>query len=182
MRWDVCGAAVSRGSSVLWADTITCRLTEPSCQLLTMPLSPMVAEAGRAVHLKQSPTFPPFSSSGFTTNMPLTLSLGDGALLEECEQVVDKSRSRSRLPLLQTHLRPTLPILSTDTCVAFGCKWALHWKEKIKRIPSKLPKLSGRAANICDFDSSCGKFEHLSWLIENMSTSISFQSSFSVVR
>ena len=81
-------------------DAITCRLTELPCQLLTMPLSPpMVAEAGRAVHLKQSPTFPPFSSSGFTTNMPLTLTGGDGTLLSECEQVVDRrERETTQLP------------------------------------------------------------------------------------
>ena len=65
--------------------------------------------------------------------MPLTLGRGDGTLLEECEQVVDKSRIP--LPLLQTHLRPTLPILSTDTCIAWGYKWGLDEKRTLKENP-----------------------------------------------
>ena len=90
-------------------DVITCRLTELPCQphreLLTTHHTAR-GEGRKADPLKTISNISAlFILRGFTTNMPLTLTGGDGTLLSECEQVVDR-RERERddptalLPLL----------------------------------------------------------------------------------
>ena len=75
-------------------DAITCRLTELPCQphreLLTTHHTAR-GEGRKADPLKTISNISVlFILRGFTTNMPLTLTGGDGTLLSECEQVVDR--------------------------------------------------------------------------------------------
>ena len=75
-------------------DAITCRLTELPCQphreLLTTHHTAR-GEGRKADPLKTISNISVlFILRGFTTNMPLTPTGGDGTLLSECEQVVDR--------------------------------------------------------------------------------------------
>ena len=84
-------------------DAITCRLTELPCQphreLLTTHHTAR-GEGRKADPLKTISNISVlFILRGFTTNMPLTLTGGDGTLLSECEQVVDRrERETTQLP------------------------------------------------------------------------------------
>ena len=88
-------------------DAITCRLTELPCQAHTA-----LGEGRKADPLKTISNISAlFILRGFTTNMPLTLTGGDGTLLSECEQVVDRRERDDPTALLLQLLQQLLLLL-----------------------------------------------------------------------